>query len=234
MKKINLIIIIICTTVVCVFNMVYYSKYINNQKYYEVGISDKKEVVGYNKAYIYKEEINNDNKSKEVRKVDNEIYNKMEDLKKADLAKKKLLAQQKTELEKSNNNSNVNPLEVEKEKNSVSTDIPNDIYLNKTTDNFENYNSNTKEQELSVFKVSSGKIQENLTTSDKIKLLYVSFQLGKESYKKVEEYLYAEDSEGGVLKALKLLKDELSKKEYEKVRKIAGRFIDMDAAEKLK
>ena len=49
----------------------------------------------------------------------------------------------------------------------------------------------------------------------------------------MEEYLYAEDAEDGVLKALKLLKENLSEKEYEKVRKIAGKFIDMDAAERL-
>ena len=104
----------------------------------------------------------------------------------------------------------------------------------KSSDDLENFNYNTKEQEQSVFKVSTGKIQENLTTSDKIKLLYVSLQLGIENYKKVEQYLYAEDAEGGVLKALKLLKEDLSIKEYEKVRKIAGKFIDMDAAERLK
>lgn len=90
-----------------------------------------------------------------------------------------------------------------------------------------------EQNEQSVFKVSTGKIMESLTPTDKIKLLYISIKLGKDNYKKVEEHLYATDAENGVLKALKLLKENLSEKEYEKVRIIAGKFIDMEAAEEL-
>ena len=73
----------------------------------------------------------------------------------------------------------------------------------------------------------------SLTISDKLKLLYISIQLGKDNYKRVEAYLYADNAEAGVLKALALLREELPNKEYKKVRKIAGKFIDMDAAENL-
>ncbi|MCB2297746.1 hypothetical protein [Clostridium tagluense] len=135
--------------------------------------------------------------------------------------------------EKGSNNLNINSLSEDIEKK-MDKNILNDIYLLGKEDSQEELNYNTKKQAQSVFKVSTGKIQENLTTSDKVKLLYVSLQLGKENYKKVEEHLYAVDAEEGVLKALKLLKDDLSEKEYEKVRKIAGKFIDMDAAERLK
>ncbi|MEK6265405.1 MAG: hypothetical protein N2B06_11660 [Clostridium sp.] len=94
-------------------------------------------------------------------------------------------------------------------------------------------NIENEQNEQSVFKVSTGKIMESLTPTDKIKLLYISIKLGKDNYKKVEEHLYATDAENGVLKALKLLKENLSEKEYEKVRIIAGKFIDMEAAEEL-
>lgn len=124
----------------------------------------------------------------------------------------------------------------EKVSGSSSNVISSDLDTKKNEeekDSLENYYNYIEKNEKAVFKVSASKIEENLTASDKIKLLYVSMKLDKEEYKKVQEYLYAKDAEGGVLKALKLLKKDLSEKEYDKVRKVAGRFIDMNLAEEL-
>ncbi|MBW9171829.1 hypothetical protein K2F43_11475 [Clostridium estertheticum] len=134
---------------------------------------------------------------------------------------KKLSSNYKNEEEKVNGSSS----------NVISSDL--DTKKNEEEDSLENYYKYIEKNEKAVFKVSASKIEENLTTSDKIKLLYVSMKLDKEEYKKVKEYLYAKDVEGGVLKALKLLKKDLSEKEYDKVRKVAGRFIDMNLAEEL-
>ncbi|NNU77003.1 hypothetical protein [Clostridium estertheticum] len=134
---------------------------------------------------------------------------------------KKLSSNYKNEEEKVNGSSS----------NVISSDL--DTKKNGEEDSLENYYKYIEKNEKAVFKVSASKIEENLTTSDKIKLLYVSMKLDKEEYKKVKEYLYAKDVEGGVLKALKLLKKDLSEKEYDKVRKVAGRFIDMNLAEEL-
>ncbi|MBU3176948.1 hypothetical protein KPL47_11250 [Clostridium estertheticum] len=126
--------------------------------------------------------------------------------------------------------------EEEKVSGSSSNVISSDLDTKKNEeekDSLENYYNYIEKNEKAVFKVSASKIEENLTASDKIKLLYVSMKLDKEEYKKVQEYLYAKDAEGGVLKALKLLKKDLSEKEYDKVRKVAGRFIDMNLAEEL-
>ncbi|MCB2359610.1 hypothetical protein [Clostridium estertheticum] len=126
--------------------------------------------------------------------------------------------------------------EEEKVSGSSSNVISSDLDTKKNEeekDSLENYYKYIEKNEKAVFKVSASKIEENLTTSDKIKLLYVGMKLDKEEYKKVKEYLYAKDVEGGVLKALKLLKKDLSEKEYDKVRKVAGRFIDMNLAEEL-
>ncbi|MBU3185619.1 hypothetical protein [Clostridium estertheticum] len=126
--------------------------------------------------------------------------------------------------------------EEEKVSGSSSNVISSDLDTKKNEeekDSLENYYKYIEKNEKAVFKVSASKIEENLTASDKIKLLYVSMKLDKEEYKKVKEYLYAKDVEGGVLKALKLLKKDLSEKEYDKVRKVAGRFIDMNLAEEL-
>ncbi|MBU3159321.1 hypothetical protein KPL37_06090 [Clostridium frigoris] len=116
--------------------------------------------------------------------------------------------------------------------NIISSDV--DIKKNDGDKNsLENYYNYIEKNEKSVFKVSASKIKEKLTSSDKIKLLCISMKLNKEEYKKVQGYLYAKDAEDGVLKALKLLKKDLSEKEYDKVRKLAGRFIDMNLAEEL-
>ncbi|MGH4126172.1 MAG: hypothetical protein ACREV6_24970 [Clostridium sp.] len=230
MKKKNLLFIIIFSTVVSVFNMGYYSSVVIKVKAYEEDNPRKQVVTGYKKAYTPPKKITNDNQGKVVKKVVEENSNTKEDLtKKEYLAKKKL-----SEKKKSIDSLNVNSSTRDREKNNWNKDIPSDINSLETGDSIENFNYNTKQQIQSVFKVSTGKIEENLTASDKIKLLYISFKLGKKNYKKVEEYLYAVDAEEGVLKALKLLKEDLSKKEYGKVRKIAAKFIDMDAAERLK
>ncbi|WP_291636522.1 hypothetical protein [Clostridium sp.] len=172
--------------------------------------NNSKQVAEYNKVYVPKISITNDTRDKEVKKNEDKVLNTKDDLDGAELFQKKLSDDYKSE---DNKNSDSFDGDVGKSENSL--------------ESYYNYIEN----EQSVFKVSTGKIQENLTTSDKIKLLYVSMKLGREDYKKVKEYLYAVDAEEGVLDALKLLKEDLSKNEYEKVRKIAGRFIDMDAAE---
>lgn len=221
MKKIDLLFIIIFSTVVTVITMLYYSSYMNNPKQYEEEKMQKQSVEEVNKTYMPKDIVTNDNQSKVVEKVDEVIPSTKDYLEKEDLSKSELLDAQKSEDEKRTDNLNINS-------SNISMDKANEL-----KNSGENYNDYIKEEEQSVFKVSTGKIQENLTNADKMKLLYVSFKLGKENYKKMEEYLYAEDAEDGVIKALKLLKEDLSLKEYEKVRKIAGKFIDMDAAEML-
>jgi hypothetical protein len=214
MKKKNLLFIIIFSTVVSIVNMGYYSYYVNKPRYYEENKSRKQEVIEYKKDYISKENINNDNQNKVVEKVEDKISNTKAYLESEDLAKKEL-----SDVQKGNENLN--------------KDIPSAIDSPKIDKGIED-DYNTNQQSLSVFKVSTGRIVESLTASDKIKLLYISFKLGKDNYKKVEEYLNDVEAEEGVLKALKLLKEDLSEKEYEKVRKIAGKFIDMDAVERLK
>ncbi|MGV8980057.1 hypothetical protein [Clostridium sp.] len=221
MRKINLLFIIIFTTLVTVITMMYYSSYINNSNNYEGNKISEKVIDQDNNESITKDAITSGNKSSLVKKVDEVIPSTKDYLEKPDSSKEKLVDQQESEDIKNEDNSNINSSNIYMEK------------ANEHKSSGENYSNYIKEEEQSVFKVSTGKIQESLTTADKIKLLYVSYKLGTENYKKMEEYLYADDAEDGVIKALKLLKEDLSIKEYEKVRKIAGKFIDMDAAERL-
>jgi len=197
--------------------MGYYSSYIINLKQYEDKLFKQPEPVN-SKIYIPKETMTKNNQSKTVKKLEEGVPIAKDYLEKEDLSEKKSIVEPQKGDEIDSGKSNL-----DSSKKAVKKNIESD-------DSLENYN--TKEEQ-SVFKVSTVKIQENLSNSDKLKLLYISLKLGKENYKKMEGYLYAKDTEKGVLKALKLLKDDLSIKEYEKVRKIAGKFIDMDAVESL-
>jgi hypothetical protein len=231
-KKYSLFIITV-STFASVVTMVSYNNYANNWKNYEEGKLSEMGIVQYNKESVPSKTITNGNHVKVVEKDDKETLDNKGALGQDELPGEKLSNDYKREDEKNSSNSNVNSSNISVEKNNKSKDIRHDIYLIKRADSLENYYYDNKENEQSVFKVSTGQIKEDLTNFDKIKLLHVSMKLAKEDYEKVKEYLYAQNAEDGVLKALKLLQENLPKEEYEKVRKIASKFIDMDAAERL-
>lgn len=229
MKKNHSLLIIIFSTFVSVITMSAYNVYINNLKYFEENQLSKQGVVQYKKNYTPEKTTPNDSHLEVGKKEEEENFSANSYLEEAYASHKRVSDAYKSEDVKNSDNSNIKSSNV----NMGEIDKKNEIYLRRREESLENNNFDNKENEQSVFKVAAWEIEDNLTATDKIKLLYISMQLGKEDYKKVEEYLYAKDAEDGVLKALKLLKEDLSKKEYEKVRKIAGKFIDMDAAESL-
>lgn len=207
--------------------MVSYNRYLNNSINYVDGKLLGEGLVNYKREYIPNGDSSIDNKVKDEIKEDGENTNSKDYLKGNNILQEELGNECNDEDGKGSRSSyesfdNINNGE----------DAYNSMNSRVRIDSLEDYYDN-KESEQSVFKISTGKIMESLTISDKIKLLYVSMQLGKENYKKVEAHLYAENAAEGVLNALKLLREELSEKEYKKVRKVAGKFIDMDAAERL-
>jgi hypothetical protein len=231
MKKINPVSIVILSTLISVIIMVSYNRYLYNSINYVEGKSLVQGAVHHSKEYIPNTDRSNDNDSKALIKGDGEVSN-TKGFTSNDLLQEELSNEFKNEDENGSNNSNTRLSDENAEKINRWKDRHNEMQSRERIDSLEEYYDN-KGSEQSVFKVSTGKIMESLTISDKIRLLYVSMKLGKENYKKVEAYLYADNAEDGVLKALKLLKEDLSEKEYSKVRKIAVKFIDMDVAESL-
>lgn len=208
MKNKNLLIIIIFSTLISVINMMYWDKYgINSYPYSEVKLIQNERV--YYKQYIEK----NDNDNPKETKVSTK--NNAKEIKVIKKQDEKIISNK----------------EYLKKNDTSEKKIVTKTNLQEKDDTLEKNYSKSNVQ--SVFKVSTGEIKEKLTTSDKLKLAYASMELSRENYKKVEKYIYAEDAEDGLLKALELLKDNLTSKEYEKIRKIAEKFIDMDAAEML-
>jgi hypothetical protein len=221
MKKKDLSWIIMISTVVSVATMNSYSSYISNSNQYE-----KRGIFVQKVSEIKIQSKNKDQESPDIK----------DNLKEGDVPAKKSSSDYKSEYENSGVILDTSSKEVDIEDTAVDKNIYSGGDEPGGSNSVESYNHRNKEDEQneqSVFKVSTGRIMENLTPTDKIKLLFISIKLGKDNYKKVEEHLYAKDAENGVLKALKLLKENLSEKEYEKVRSIAGKFIDMEAAEKL-
>ena len=221
MKKNNLSWVIMIFTIISVTTMSSYSGYISYSNQYE-----KEEIFVQNVSETIIQNENNDEESPDIK----------DNLKVADVPAKKSSSDYKSEDENSSVILDTSATNVDIDKAARDKYIYSGGYVPEQSNTLENYNYEnieSEQNEQSVFKVSTGKIMESLTPADKIKLLYISIKLGKENYKKVEEHLYAKDAENGVLKALKLLKENLSEKEYKKVRIIAGKFIDMELAENL-
>jgi hypothetical protein len=223
MKKINPTFIILLSTFISVIIMVSYNINLTNLRNYIEDKSYEKAVVNNNKEYVPNTAVSVENAIEAITKGRGNDSDVIVDYKSSNL-QQKLNNETKDEKEGSNNSDTSLSNETDEKINNMQWHV--------RVDSLEYYYDN-KESEQSVFKVSTGKIIENLSISDKVRLLYVSMQLGKENYKKVEAYLYADNAADGVLKALKLLREELAEEEYKKVRKIAGKFIDMDAAESL-
>lgn len=91
---------------------------------------------------------------------------------------------------------------------------------------------NSEIGEAPVFKVSKEEIKEKLSLSDKQKLLLVARKLSPSDYEKINQYISNEGDEQGIIDAIKLLRDRLSDKDYEKIKEVAGKFLNMDVVEK--
>ena len=233
MKKSNYMFIIVFSTFISSINMLYQNIYLTNSNHYVQGKSIKEEEVGHDKAYIKSIDTTNNADVEIIGRNDEIITNNNGYVENDRIPKAQSNNDYKGEHKKNGTSFNGGLPNEDIKKDDKTKESNKEVGMKPGSDSIENYYDYIKENEQAVFKVSTGKILGSLTTSDKIKLFYVSMHLDKEEYKKVEKYLYAEDAEDGVLKALKLLREDLSEKEYEKVRKIAGRFINMDMAEKL-
>lgn len=90
----------------------------------------------------------------------------------------------------------------------------------------------TATETLSVFKVSKDDIQSKLSLADKEKILNAAMKLSPVDYARIKQYVELENSEEGIRKSMKLLKERLSEKDYNKVRETTSKFLNMDLIEK--
>ncbi|MEG2354185.1 MAG: hypothetical protein RSB70_06060 [Clostridium sp.] len=80
----------------------------------------------------------------------------------------------------------------------------------------------------SLFKVHTYDILPSLSSKDKKELIGIGKYLSTSDYKKIVKYLKGDDQEKGIVDAITIIKDKIPQEEYNKVKDIANRFIDMN------
>ncbi|NLP27771.1 MAG: hypothetical protein GX370_03210 [Clostridia bacterium] len=86
-------------------------------------------------------------------------------------------------------------------------------------------------ESTAVFKVQSSEIIDKLTISEKTKLLALRQKISPVDYAKINNYLLDENSTRGIIKTFALLKARLSQEDYDKIKDIASKYIDVDCVE---
>lgn len=104
--------------------------------------------------------------------------------------------------------------------------------LHEDTSEYEGDCGGEREKDVSVFKVDNSKIVSSLTLGEKTTLLYIGNRLEKEDFNKLTKVLNDKNHEKAVINAYELLKDKLSSKDFEKVKKILSKYIDLEIIEK--
>lgn len=220
-KKIQTLVVLI-STVVCVFTMLYWDK-IFMYKNIVIDTIEKRHYEEKSKN----EEMDNNKKVEEAAQVKeisglDVISNKYKKIKMNSLAeqiendKVDFFGQEKVNYDGEDTEVAANDTDI----------ITSKLKVN------ENYDKDTdiSKEEVSVFNTGSSNITKNLTTSDRGKLLSAASKLSAIDFEKVKEYL-ANGKDIDIKNALRLLKERLSEKDYEKVKEVAEKFIDRDIFE---
>lgn len=82
-----------------------------------------------------------------------------------------------------------------------------------------------------VFKVESSKIVENLSLSEKTKLLLLRRKISPVDYAQINNYLLDENTSRGIINTFILLKARLSDEDYNNVKDIASKYINIECIE---
>lgn len=250
MNKAKLSLVVVLFTTCCVLIMLFPNKItINNlSEKYNAVISIKKRSVKVQNTNSEKDKSDKESKkdkdqnqlnykkNKEGSFIQNENYreikmNKINGEIKKDkenlfnnnkISSENLEKSQKDKANKDNiNKSNLNKNNNEKSKTQKERDYktPNGVEVGEA------------KEEISVFKVSKSQIKDKLTILDKQKMLSVGTKLSAIDYEKVNKYLQ-NGSDEDIISAIKLLKSRLSDKDYDKVKQVAEKFINMDMVER--
>lgn len=117
---------------------------------------------------------------------------------------------------------------VDSSENKNSNNVKNN--LNQESDSENNNQNSSNKKEIAVFKVSKGEIKDMLSLSDILRIESIAGKLSGTDFTRVKQYLQEGDDES-VIKALKLLKERLSDKDYEKFKAVASKFINLEVIE---
>ncbi|MFA9397718.1 MAG: hypothetical protein ACERKV_05555 [Clostridiaceae bacterium] len=211
MKKKLYSLVVIITTIVSTFTMTRSWNYDVEDELVNNGVQENK----YVKHYYYVKETDADKVEQDdvdsgcdISKINKEINDEKEDV---------VLDQDKKEIEQEVDDS-------ENEKNESQEDKVINSYMNN-----DKYQISLEEDTRSVFKQDKNNMK--LSAADKAKLFLIAKKLSKSDYKRLEDYIYSDDAELAVKNCIHLLRDRLTDKDYEKVKKILNKYIYLNAAE---
>lgn len=239
MKKIILSLIAIIFTAVCVVIMLFSDRMNEKQK----PVNNKVQVMDTKKnSEVTKQSTNDLKQGASEEKNQNKSQNISENKDLSDNAEKKTYIATDTYKKMKMNEIN-GEIEHDKkvffEENNKTNDVkkgtiksndkPEDLKAN-DVESSEDASSSQSKESIPVFKVSKSKIKDSLTLADKEKLLSVAAKLSAIDYEKINKYL-ENGSDEDIRNTIKLLKSRLSDKDYEKVKVVAEKFINMDAVE---
>lgn len=125
------------------------------------------------------------------------------------------------------NDSNNRTIDNEDSKNLESKNKTEDN--NSYMDNKKNIREIQNKDYISVFKISKEKIPDNLTVSDKIKIFSISKNLSPNDLNKLQNDINNNNEKKGVSDAMYLLKTKLDSKDFNIIKDIASKFIDLDS-----
>lgn len=219
-KKISYIITILCTLLTVGIILLWSNREIESYKNSCVGVNTSKKVCI---PEVSKSEKSSGGNEKSINVSENNSESKVN----SDSDKlKEIKDASKGNSEKRNNNISSKKDEIaQSEKNKNTQQINNKKILNENE-------KVARMETVSVFKVSKDDIKSKLSLADKEKILNAATKLSPVDYAKIKKYIESEDSEEGIKMAMKLLKERLSEKDYNKVREVASKFLNMELIEK--
>lgn len=231
MKKTILSFIAILCTAVCVLIMVFADKIGTKGEIYK----DKIEVINDNNTSKQNDNIKqNSNIKKEASKDENKGKNETNQANsiavtdayksfKMNEISEKIQQDKKVFFEESGKAAEAKKIEDKESSKKISSE-------DAVSENVKKDSANYSSDSTPVFKVSKSKIKDKLTLSDKEKLLSIAAKLSAVDYEKINTYLQ-NGSDEDIKNTIKLLKSRLSDKDYEKVKLVAEKFINMDVVE---
>ena len=138
--------------------------------------------------------------------------------------------------EKNIDNSNMSVKDTADEKEQVSPqqekNVDENVISGNTKENsniVENATSNDQKNDVPVFKVSKNQIMDKISFTDKAKILSISKSLSPEDFNKLQEDISDDDEKKGLLNAMELLKKRLNNDDFNKMKNIASKFINLDS-----
>lgn len=213
MRKYYYFIIIISTLLSC-STMYLYSYTISVKRNGEAQIINKKDCIYKNKQC----NNNNDNTNPNVLETGNQqIDAKVENVE----------TNTKEEMDSSKFKSNeFKPEQIDNKKESENSSINTDSNANNVSIK---YDSEIETQP--VFKVKKDDIFSSMSIIDKERVFVIATKLSKTDYNKIVYLLKNDNNGSGVISSFQILKDKLSKKDYLKLKGIAGKYINMNVVD---